>query len=501
MCTLFQVTIGTALDRGSAAKVAREEVVTDLVKAFTAANIPLEKIDNEEIRKFFTKHVRNGGAIPKANQVREHYIDSVYSAHQTELQERVRGQPVAVCVDETTDVRQRYVVNILVKILDASASHAFLLIDTVFLERTNHSTVPIAVVHSLGEFGIKFEQVRAFISDSAPYMLKAYREVFAKLYTNSIHMTCWSHIIHLVGETWRCSFPSVDRMVALMKSLFSKSALRQNRYAEFLSEHGCKPSPCPQPVVTRWGTWLAACVYHAEHLHLYPEFVKQELDLGRTNVLLSLQELFSEEQLATLRRDTLFIASHAKVFSGCLFTLEKSDLLASETYDTLTRFSAYLESGKVETTEEEHCKAFTKSITKLDMYMKGKHPAMEFLRSARLFNPKKAEGMVLSVDNLQSVGGKLDECADDVKRELKLYEEIIKDDQVDKENVASFWKAMEAELPRLSKLAKITLACPSNSSAVERSFSKYAGILAPDRMQLKLENIKKLNMLYFNNGN
>ena len=357
--------------------------MTDLVKAFTGANIPLEKVNCESLRKFFNKHVRNGGAIPKANTLRSEYVGKVYEEHMADIKELIGDRPVAICVDETTDVKQRYVLNILAKPLNASTNEDFFLIDTVFLEKCDNSTVSQAVIKSLTDFGIDFDQVRAFISDSAGYMIKAFRDVLSKLFTRAEHVTCWAHILHLVGEAFRNSFSEVDDMVSLMKKLLSKSPARKIRYLQYLEEsHVKKPSLCPEPVVTRWGTWLNACVYHSKHIELYQEFVLRELKICTTKVLVSLRKLF-EESLTALKEDLEFIALHAPRFMQTLFTLEKSELLLSDTYDIASDFLTFLKSD-VGVNEEKHRNALSSAATKLSLYIQEKHPALPFLRAARV---------------------------------------------------------------------------------------------------------------------
>uniref|UniRef100_H2ZYR9 CGG triplet repeat-binding protein 1 n=1 Tax=Latimeria chalumnae TaxID=7897 RepID=H2ZYR9_LATCH len=72
-----------SLVSGSAAKQSRVEVITDWIKACTAADIPLEKSDNPALREFFHKHVKNGGAIPQSSQLRDSYFSDVYENERT----------------------------------------------------------------------------------------------------------------------------------------------------------------------------------------------------------------------------------------------------------------------------------------------------------------------------------------------------------------------------------------------------------------------------------
>ena len=50
-----------------------------------AANIALEKTDHPAVRKFLNERVKNGGAIPGANQLREQYVQDVIKVEKGRL--------------------------------------------------------------------------------------------------------------------------------------------------------------------------------------------------------------------------------------------------------------------------------------------------------------------------------------------------------------------------------------------------------------------------------
>ena len=69
-----------------------------------SANIPMEKLDNPQIRDFIAANVKGGGDIPRANWLREHYVPKVYSKQQAEVISKLAGKKVAIIADETSDV-------------------------------------------------------------------------------------------------------------------------------------------------------------------------------------------------------------------------------------------------------------------------------------------------------------------------------------------------------------------------------------------------------------
>ena len=87
-------------------------------------------------------------------------------------------------------------------------------------------------------------------------------------------MTCFAHIIALVGETWREILEDLDSSVAKLKSIFARSGHRRRRLVEFLGENGVvNPTMYPSPVVSRWGTWFVAVNYIAMHFDLLKRFI------------------------------------------------------------------------------------------------------------------------------------------------------------------------------------------------------------------------------------
>lgn len=80
-------------------------------------------------------------------------------------------------------------------------------------------------------------------------------------YKNLIHLTCLVHGLNRVAETIRVSFPLVNDLIANVKKIFIKAALRVQFYKENLPG---VPLP-PEPVVTRWGTWIRAAIFYANN--------------------------------------------------------------------------------------------------------------------------------------------------------------------------------------------------------------------------------------------
>uniref|UniRef100_H3ANF7 HAT C-terminal dimerisation domain-containing protein n=1 Tax=Latimeria chalumnae TaxID=7897 RepID=H3ANF7_LATCH len=153
------------------------------------------------LRKRWRQNVPNGGAIPSSTQLRCEYLPKVAECHKQEIMELVN---LSVVTDESTDAQDQYVLHILFVLQglnDEDASDSKLkavLADIMYLQAVNYNTISQAIVKCLNNVGVDFNNISAFISDSATYMSKAYNQVLQGLLSNSVHLTCNAHIVALL---------------------------------------------------------------------------------------------------------------------------------------------------------------------------------------------------------------------------------------------------------------------------------------------------------------
>jgi hypothetical protein len=176
----------------NAASESKKEVIEDLIKAFSLANIPLEKVNH--LLPFFKKYLKEGGAIPQAPTLRQIYLPRVFNNHLSLFQSYFNQKPVAIIMDETTDDCSRSVVNTLFVFHQNTK-----LVSVNFLERVNNSTMEGILLSILSDFNIPFTLPILFLSDSAAYMKKCYREALKPIMPQLIHVPCCAHIINLIG--------------------------------------------------------------------------------------------------------------------------------------------------------------------------------------------------------------------------------------------------------------------------------------------------------------
>jgi len=99
--------------------------------------------------------------------------------------------------------------------------------------------------------GVNYNNVLLLVSDAASHMVKA-GSIIRVLYPKMIHITYLAHALHRVTEQIRRDFPLVDKIISSVKKVFLKSPARIQIFND----------EAPEPVLTRWETWLNAAIYY-----------------------------------------------------------------------------------------------------------------------------------------------------------------------------------------------------------------------------------------------
>jgi hypothetical protein len=170
----------------------KKELIEDLIQAFAIADIPLEKVNS--LLPFFQKYIKQGGFIPQAPTLRQTYLPQVFENHLVQLKLLFKNKPVAITMDETTDDCARSVVNTLFHFRTNTK-----LVSVDFLTQVNNSTMGSTLFTILTKYDISFSLPCLFLSDSAAYMKKCFREVLKPVMPQLIHVPCCAHILNLIG--------------------------------------------------------------------------------------------------------------------------------------------------------------------------------------------------------------------------------------------------------------------------------------------------------------
>ncbi|KAK3887382.1 hypothetical protein Pcinc_008499 [Petrolisthes cinctipes] len=151
------------------------------------------------------------------------------------IRRKACGKKIWVSLDETTDVEQRCIVNLVFGVLgDETERGKYYLVNVGVLSKVNHSTVAGFFNDSLQLLWptkLEYENVLLVCTDAAPYMCKAMNGLQV-LYPKMIHVTCVAHGLHRVAELVRSNYPDVNRLIANIKKIFLKAPSRTARFKE-----------------------------------------------------------------------------------------------------------------------------------------------------------------------------------------------------------------------------------------------------------------------------
>jgi len=234
----------------------KDPFCVDLCKALVSANIPLKKLNDTHFKSFLEKYTLK--KIPDESTIRKNYLNDCYIETMNKIRNKVEGKKVWLSIDETTDIEGRYVANVIIGTLESDGPGTTMLLNSEVLDKANYSTISKLFeksLHLLWPEGIQHDSVLLFLSDAAPYMVKAAGAIKA-FYSKILHVTCLAHGLHLTAEEVRKCFPNVDKLISNVKKIFLKSPYR---VAFFKNEAPGLPLP-PEPIITRWGTWLNAAI-------------------------------------------------------------------------------------------------------------------------------------------------------------------------------------------------------------------------------------------------
>jgi len=215
-----------------------------------SSNIPLYKVEAASIQKFLEKYTTH--PIPTESMLRKNYLASCYEDTINKIRNSFRKNKIWVSIDETSDVDGRFIANVVVGTLKHEQPGEIFLLACEVAERVNNSSIAVVfdiAMNLLWPDKVERENVFLFVSDAAPYMIKAVKAL-QLLYPKVIHVTCLVHALHRVAEEVRGSYPEVDKLIANRKKIFIKSP-----------EAPTLPL-LPQPIVTCWETWLDAANYY-----------------------------------------------------------------------------------------------------------------------------------------------------------------------------------------------------------------------------------------------
>ena len=164
-------------------------------------------------------------------------------------------------MDEAEIAKQKYV-SVLVGSLDAP--NQTFLVDCHPLDsgsNVNSSFILHTVDDILRQLEIKRENFSLFLTDAARYKSLA-GKTLKELYPSLMHVTCVVHLLHncAMRVRVRAHLKNIHKVIATIKAETIKNKDRKKDFHD-----AGLPSP-PDPVITRWATWLRAALYYSKNL-------------------------------------------------------------------------------------------------------------------------------------------------------------------------------------------------------------------------------------------
>lgn len=403
---------------------------SDLCKALVSSNIPLKKLNNPNLRQFLKKYCTNQ-IIPDESTLRKNYLQPIYNEVLDDIRRDIGDGPIWIEVDETTDKCGRYIAHFICGKMDNIPTRPHLLASKA-LEKVNHSTIARFVndsIRLLWPDRDGSEDVLIFVSDAAPYMVKsaAALEIF---YPRMLHITCLAHAVHRLAETVREVFSSVNDLISSIKKVFLKAPVRIKLYKEMYPD---LPLP-PQPVITRWGTWIEAARFYANNFDAIKSVV-DAIDSSCASSVYVTKELLQD---ISLQKDLAIIDTHFSFLSGAITKLETRGLPLAEAISEIEKI-------------QQCINALPDSVGKK-------------VKEKWCFVQNKNSGFAAVKKINDFLNGNGTELPEKVK-------------------------------PMSTKLYKF---CPITSVDVERSFSAFKMIFDDRRHQFTLENLEKHLVVYCN---
>lgn len=440
------------------------------MKCFTSAGVPLKIFRNTDVRKWIESNIKDGHKIPGETTLRKLLSEEGKCDIQTTA-EICRDHSVIVTVDESMDLKNRKLVNVLVG--PAQPNTVSRLVASKFVQKCDAATVSNVILDALSTISVRTSQLVCLKSDNAKYMLSA-GKTLKGLAGRMIHSTCWSHILHLVSEEIRGQMKLADLYISSFKSVLVKAPSRRDELLDVFEERGHSRALPPVPVITRWCTWLEAASFHYEHFQAEAMWIEATQDnsaiMHKLKKICRKSELIG--QLEKLNKVCTGISSSIK-------TLEKRHIAASDVWLLL------------QTVLDLTNNVLGKESEKLNAYLEGRHPAIGFWFDVQYFDPRKAnQFMDISGNETLPASLKLMAGKEVGIHEIFKYKTLRGAQSFPKEFcVFNFWKTFTREMPELSKLAITALCIPASSAEVERSFSTVRRILTAQRNRFTEENL------------
>lgn len=171
-------------------------------------------------------------------------------------------------------------------------------------------------------------------------------------FPNLVHVTCLAHALHRVAESVREVAQLTNTVVSSVRKIFVKAPSRVQLYKDL--NPGIRLPP--EPVLTRWGTWLNAAFFYAKNFNAVKEVV-DKFNPSDAKAIGKAQQVFKEPGLQV---ELAYIKCHFSKLTEAISSLEKRELTLAATLDTVKNVEKSLANVTGEIGERKACGSATK---------------------------------------------------------------------------------------------------------------------------------------------
>lgn len=521
-----QTSILTNFTSAKRRKISVENLALKTTEAFAKANIPLEKLEDPNIREWLSQFVEGAGELPCVKTLREKYVPKLAEERENSLKDLVKNRKIFIFCDETTDTKGRCVFVVLFKIYLDSMEIPILKVASVnFLENADATTCSQVLSDSINKYGVQFCDIEGLVTDSARYMTKCVSTLQVLFGEHVMHVQCWAHKLALVGNVMCSELSEVNEAVVKVKTAFLNTRKRRHHYLKYLSDNTSKPANLfPMPVATRWNSWFRSVFYLSEYLMDIIAFFKQEdMKANNNSGILYLTSLSSRNAEVILAQCG-FVQAHASNLVEILVKLEGSkyptahllygylgDLIKGFDCTSQSIFSVEFEdklsSSSLTTADKasvkQKCqKASALCMDKLQGLINSDPSVKIFKALNKIFSPKhillnNTKDILQSfkdIPGLQKLDDTLLFCGYESLKAATQDAVTAKNEECD---VQKILVAVGTEHKQFAAAALNAIWVPTNNVDSERLLSHYNQVVTDRRLNLKEENVERFTMLSF----
>lgn len=301
----------------------------NVVTAFLSADIPLKKLQNEKIKELF---VKMGKRLPSESTCRKKVSD-LADKEKDRVKDIVRNKQIFLEIDESEVSGTKYV-NVLIGTLD-NPTKVYMCSCTALTGNVNAQVIIHIIDDTIRYLNTDRENFCLLISDAAPYMISA-AKTLKELYTQLFHVTCIAHLLHNCALRVKSYFDSADNLIARIKAATVKNKTRQDMFQAI-----GKP---PEPIVTRWSSWLKAAFYYADNLPAVKDIVNRFENSG-----LIVQNAKASICASGLERDLMNIKVCYSPLVDMLNKIESTKYTIQQAHDDLNKLNFQNDPAEVDT--------------------------------------------------------------------------------------------------------------------------------------------------------